>query len=57
MAGSTRVLKFNRSDNDSQYVLLHVVFKGPNPLDLRIQATEGDAEYAATCECTLFGRP
>ncbi|KAF4126428.1 DNA double-strand break repair and V(D)J recombination protein XRCC4 [Geosmithia morbida] len=45
-----RVLKFARSDDDSQYVLLYVDPNGPNPLDVKIQATEGEAEYGATCE-------
>ena len=53
MASAERVLKFTRSDDGSRYVLLNVVFKGPKPLDIRIQATEGEAEYAVDSEFTL----
>lgn len=52
MAPTQRVLKFTRSDDSSKYVLVNVTFKGPKPLDIKIQATEGDAEYALSREST-----
>lgn len=52
MAPTERVLKFTRSDDASKYVLLNVIFKGPKPLDIKIQATEGEAEYGVSSEST-----
>ncbi|CAH0040969.1 unnamed protein product [Clonostachys solani] len=46
MAPASRVLKFDRTDDESRYVLLNVTSRGSKPLDLRIEATEGDEEYA-----------
>uniref|UniRef100_A0A8H7NLK1 Uncharacterized protein n=1 Tax=Bionectria ochroleuca TaxID=29856 RepID=A0A8H7NLK1_BIOOC len=46
MAPTSRVLKFDRTDDESRYVLLNVASRGSKPLDLRIEATEGDEEYA-----------
>lgn len=50
MAPASRVLKFDRTDDESRYVLLNVTSRGSKPLDLRIEATEGDEEYAQNCE-------
>ena len=52
MAPTERVLKFNRSDDESTYVLVNVIHKGPKPLDIKIQATEGYAEFASSREST-----
>jgi hypothetical protein len=52
MAPTERVLKFDRSDDESTYVLVNVVHKGPKPLDIKVQATEGYAEYASSREST-----
>ena len=46
MAPKERILKFNVSDDESKYVLVNVKSRGSKPLDVKIQATEGDAEYA-----------
>ncbi|EQK97786.1 hypothetical protein G6O67_001473 [Ophiocordyceps sinensis] len=43
---SMRVLRFPRSDKDSAHVLVNVSSAGPNPLDLKLAATEGDEPYA-----------
>lgn len=40
------VLRIKRSDQDS-FVFLKVLANGPEKLDLRIQATEGEHPYAA----------
>lgn len=44
----TRVVKFARSDDEAGFVLLHAAPKGPNPLDLKLRATEGTDRFDAT---------
>ncbi|KAI9158491.1 hypothetical protein HJFPF1_06486 [Paramyrothecium foliicola] len=43
-----RVLRVNRSDDDSAFVLFQISSSGTKPLDLKIIATEGEAPYVAT---------
>ncbi|KOS20528.1 hypothetical protein ESCO_005425 [Escovopsis weberi] len=45
---SPRVIKFSRSDLDSACVLVQVTKDGPAPLDLTLEASEGDAPYFAS---------
>jgi hypothetical protein len=49
MTPPPQVLKFVRSDQDDQYVLVRATKKGTKSLDLKLEATEGEAEYATTC--------
>lgn len=46
MSEKERVLKFGVDDDHSRYVLVNVRSRGSKPLDVKIQATEGDAEYS-----------
>ncbi|KAJ5556922.1 hypothetical protein N7494_000837 [Penicillium frequentans] len=43
----SRVLRFARSDEQNEFILLHVVKLGPAPLDLTLTATEGESPYTA----------
>ncbi|KAJ5635441.1 uncharacterized protein N7484_008754 [Penicillium longicatenatum] len=43
----SRVLRFARSDEENEFVLLHVVKLGPAALDLSLTATEGESPYTA----------
>ncbi|KAH0494323.1 hypothetical protein TgHK011_000947 [Trichoderma gracile] len=45
---ASRVVKLPRDDDESAYVLIQVVQKGPKPLDVKLVGTEGAAPYAAT---------
>jgi hypothetical protein len=54
MPGKERVLKFNRTDDNTKYILVNVKDRGPRSLDLKIEATEFDAEYALRRECTIY---
>ncbi|KAH7321180.1 hypothetical protein B0I35DRAFT_208866 [Stachybotrys elegans] len=42
------VLKIDRTDDESSFVLLQITPRGSKPLDLRLVATEGEAPYVAT---------
>ncbi|KAF2421197.1 hypothetical protein EJ08DRAFT_653526 [Tothia fuscella] len=44
-----RILRLSRSDADADsFVLLHVKSNGPHPLDLKVEATEGEFAYAGS---------
>ncbi|KAJ6085956.1 hypothetical protein N7486_010237 [Penicillium sp. IBT 16267x] len=43
----SRVLRFARSDEQNDFILLHVMKLGPAPLDLTLTATEGESPYTA----------
>ena len=45
--GSTRVLRFERSDENEAFVLIQVSHTGPAPLDLTLTATEGESPYVS----------
>ncbi|KAG9258077.1 uncharacterized protein F5Z01DRAFT_316641 [Emericellopsis atlantica] len=47
MPHNERVLKFSRTDDEAKYILVNVKDRGPKPLDLRLEATEFEAEYAS----------
>ena len=44
------VLCIPRSDSDGEHILVNVSSSGPKPLDLKIEATEGESPYVATSE-------
>ncbi|KAI6779833.1 uncharacterized protein J7T54_003757 [Emericellopsis cladophorae] len=46
MPNNKRVLKFSRTDDETKYILVNVKDRGPKSLDLRLEATEFEAEYA-----------
>ena len=46
MPHNERVLKFSRTDDETKYILVNVKDRGPKSLDLRLEATEFEAEYA-----------
>jgi hypothetical protein len=58
MAPEARVLKIPRSDETSGYVLVNAVSRGSKPLDLKLEATEGEEEYghARTYEAMTLPR-
>ncbi|TFB04860.1 hypothetical protein CCMA1212_002966 [Trichoderma ghanense] len=45
---ASRVIKLPRDDDESAYVLIQVVQKGPKPLDVKLVGTEGAAPYTTT---------
>lgn len=49
----SRVLRLARSDEQNEFILLHVVKLGPAPLDLILTATEGESPYTARGEVPM----
>ena len=50
-AGSEEhVIRLPRIDSEGEYVLVNVIANGSRPLDLRLQATEGENPYTADRE-------
>ncbi|KAJ5431930.1 hypothetical protein N7445_008428 [Penicillium cf. griseofulvum] len=47
-----RILRFPRSDEAGAFVLVHVSYTGPAPLDLRLTATEGESPYVSLVKQT-----
>lgn len=45
---SEHILRIPRSDSEGDYIILNVTSNGPEPLDLKLVATEGDAPYITT---------
>ena len=44
------VLRIPLSSNVGDFVLVNVSTNGPNPLDLKVEATEGENPYVGTSE-------
>jgi hypothetical protein len=49
MGKAAKVLKFTRRDQ-SGYVLVNAYSRGSKPLDLQLEATEGDEHYGLPCK-------
>ncbi|CAI7620747.1 unnamed protein product [Penicillium glandicola] len=47
-----RILRFPRSDETGAFVLVHVSYIGPAPLDLSLMATEGESPYVSLVKKT-----
>ena len=45
-----RTLRLPRVDNESTFVLAHITPNGSLPLDLKIEATEGESPYIGYCQ-------
>jgi hypothetical protein len=45
---SPHVLRFDRSDEQGSFILVHLVHASESSLDLTLTATEGEGAYAAS---------